>query len=86
LKERSRKLSLKLNKKKLKLRIKLICNKKRKINFWKKLEREKMLKKKLRLSNKNSFPDFKRWRTRCWLVLKLLRLLRNNKNNLERLR
>tara|TARA_B110001450_G_C17547694_1_gene451285 strand:+ start:362 stop:604 length:243 start_codon:yes stop_codon:yes gene_type:complete len=68
------------------LRIKLICNKKRKINFWKKLEREKMLKKKPRPSNKNSFLDFKRWRTRCWLVLKPLRLLRNNKNNLERLR
>ena len=81
MKERNRKLSRRLSKKKLRLRIKLICNKKRKTSFWKKSEREKMLKKKPRLSNKNSFLDFKRWRTRCWLVLKLLKLLRNNKSN-----
>jgi hypothetical protein len=81
LKEKKWKSRKRQNKKNLKFKIKLICNKKRKISFWKKLEREKKLKKKQKLNNKSSFLDFKRWRTRCWLVLKLSRLPRNNKSN-----
>ena len=73
LKEKNWKSSKKLNKKNSKSKIKLIFNKKRKISFWKKSEREKKLKKRQKLNNKSSFLDFKRWRTKCWLVLKLLK-------------
>ena len=71
----------KLSKRKLKSKIKLIFKKRKKTSFWMKLEREKKLKKKLKPNNKNSFLDFKRWRTKCWLVPKLSRWQKSNKNN-----
>jgi hypothetical protein len=86
LRKKSLKLNKRPNKRKQKSNIMPIYRKKKKKSFWKRLEKEKKLKKKLKVNSKSSFLDFKRWRTKCWLDPKLSKLRKSNKNNLRKLK